>query len=97
MEELLRQIDTRLGDLLAVYKLLHSVEIEDAKARVLGDGTRKKIYDLCDGQTGVTEIAKALKVAQPTVSNHISVLLDSGLVNANSMNGHKFYIKRLER
>jgi DNA-binding transcriptional ArsR family regulator len=97
MEELLRQLNAKMGDLVALYKLLHTEEINKAKAKVLGTGTKKAVYDFCDGQTGVVEIAKKLNVSQPAVSNHLSDLLQAGLVAVEEREGHRFYQKRLER
>jgi len=97
MEDLLRHLDANVGDILALYKLLHAEEITKAKAGLLGTGTKKGVYDLCDGQTGVGEIAKKLNVTQPAVSNHLSDLLQAGLVAVEEREGRKFYQKRLER
>ena len=49
----------------------------------LADPTRILIlYFLADGPHYVTELAKMLEVSQPTVSRHLKVLRDRGLVTA---------------
>lgn len=96
-EDTLATINEKLGDLLALYKLVHLDQIIEAKTAVLGEGTRKKVYDLCDGATPVTEIAQKLKVTPPAVSQHLAALMDSGLVAVDSSTGKRLYVKRLER
>lgn len=96
-EELLRDIAAKLGDLLSVYKLVHGQEIEAAKSQILAQPTRGKIYELCDGETGVTEMARKLDVSQPSVSQHLALLLQAGLVAVEGPPGRKFYVRRLER
>jgi ArsR family transcriptional regulator, arsenate/arsenite/antimonite-responsive transcriptional repressor len=49
--------------------------------KALADETRQKIMRLCCcNQLSVTEIVEALDVAQPTVSHHLKILKDAGLV-----------------
>ena len=96
-EELLRDIAAKLGDLLSVYKLIHGQDIEAAKSQILAQPTRSKVYDLCDGETSVTEMARKLGVSQPSVSQHRSVLLQAGLVGVEGSPGRRFYVRRLER
>jgi DNA-binding transcriptional ArsR family regulator len=50
-------------------------------AKALADETRQKIMALCCCQKlSVTDIVGALDVAQPTVSHHLRILRDAGLV-----------------
>ena len=50
-------------------------------AKVLGDETRQKIMALCCcKQLSVSEIVAQMGVTQPTVSHHLKVLRDAGLV-----------------
>lgn len=96
MEDLLRQIDSKLGDLLSIYKLLNSDRIEQAKEQFLGDGTRKAVYDACDGQTSGKDIAEKLGVTPAAVSQHLASLAQAGLVCKESFEGKKYYVKKLE-
>lgn len=96
-EDTLATIDEKLGDLLALYKLLHFEDVEAAKARLLGDGRRKEVYELCDGKTTVGEIADELGVTSPAVSQHLAALTEAGLVGSASSTGKRLYVKRLER
>ena len=52
-------------------------------AKALADETRQKIMAMCCCQTvSVGEIVDALDVAQPTVSHHLKVLKNAGLVRS---------------
>ena len=52
-------------------------------AKALADDTRQKIMSLCCcKQLSVSEIVDALEVAQPTVSHHLKILKNAGLVSA---------------
>ena len=52
-------------------------------AKAIADETRQKIMELCCCQQfSVNEIADLIEVAQPTVSHHLKVLRQAGLVKA---------------
>jgi ArsR family transcriptional regulator, arsenate/arsenite/antimonite-responsive transcriptional repressor len=62
-------------------------------AKALADETRQKIMNLCCCQSlTVTEIVEALGgVSQPTVSHHLAILRDAGLVHIRSEGKRTFY------
>ena len=61
-------------------------------AKALADETRQKIMKLCCcGWISVTEIVDQLNVTQPTVSHHLAILRDSGLVNVRHEGKQTFY------
>ncbi|MGC1379174.1 MAG: metalloregulator ArsR/SmtB family transcription factor [Anaerolineales bacterium] len=61
-------------------------------AKALADETRQKIMKLCCcGWVSVTEIVDQLNVTQPTVSHHLAILRDSGLVNVRHEGKQTFY------
>ncbi|HHS97964.1 MAG TPA: ArsR family transcriptional regulator [Chloroflexi bacterium] len=58
----------------------------------LGDPKRVLIlYLLADGPCNVSELTEALKVSQPTVSHHLKVLRDRGLVRAEREGTSVYY------
>jgi DNA-binding transcriptional ArsR family regulator len=62
---------------------------------VLAEPTRRRILDRLRGAEGsVGELVEALGVAQPTVSKHLRVLRDAGLVSSRVAAQHRIY--RLE-
>ncbi len=67
-------------------------------AKALADETRQKIMALCCcQQLSVNEIVEALDVAQPTVSHHLKILKDAGLVRVKRNGKQVFYTLNQER
>ena len=61
-------------------------------AKALADETRQKIMNLvCCQWLSVNEIVEKLDVSQPTVSHHLAVLRDTGLVNIREEGKQTFY------
>jgi len=61
-------------------------------ARALADETRQEIMQLCCCEwLSVKEIVDALRVTQPTVSHHLAVLREAGLVSARPQGRQTFY------
>ena len=67
---------------------METYELLDA----LGDGTRRAVLEtLRDGPKPVVEIARALPVSRPAVSQHLKVLKDAGLVRADPDGTRRLY------
>jgi ArsR family transcriptional regulator len=62
-------------------------------AKALADDTRQKIMSLtCCRWVSVTQIVEELgQVSQPTVSHHLAVLREAGLVKVRSQGKQSFY------
>lgn len=68
---------------------------------VIADGTRREILQVLldrsaagsdsDGDMSVGEIVAALEISQPTVSKHLKVLRDAGLVTVRDQGQHRYY------
>ena len=68
------------------------LELKAKLFRGFGDVTRLAILEsVSDGEKTVTEIAKQLKQNQPNVSNHLSCLLECGLVKSRKDGKNRFY------
>ena len=93
-----QRIETKrlLEKILCVLKLANSKAILQEKDKILGNGTRRRIYELCDGKHTVGDIALELETTQPNVSYHLSSLLESGLVLFDELAGKRYYFKSLE-
>ena len=73
-----------------------SQPVEFAKA--LADDTRQKIMGLvCCQWLSVNEIVEQLNVTQPTVSHHLAILREAGLVQAREEGKQTFYTLNQER
>lgn len=90
------EIKQLLQKILSVLKLANAESLNKAKEAVLKNETKKKIYELCDGKHTVGDIASELKATQPNVSQHLSSLLEFGLVLYDEKGGKKYYFKSLE-
>jgi ArsR family transcriptional regulator len=67
-----------------------SASVEFAKA--IADSTRQKIMKFCCCEwRSVTEIADKMGVTQPTVSHHLAILREAGLVDVHPEGKQTFY------
>ena len=67
-------------------------------AKALSDDTRQKIMMLCCCQElSVNDIVAASDVAQPTVSHHLKILRNAGLVSAKRRGKQVLYTLNQER
>ena len=67
-------------------------------AKALADETRQKIMQLvCCQWLSVNEIVEQLNVTQPTVSHHLALLRETGLVNVREEGKQTFYSLNQER
>lgn len=62
-------------------------------AKALADETRQKIMRLCCCEwISVNDIVAKMNVAQPTVSHHLAILREVGLVNVREEGRQTFYM-----
>jgi len=67
-------------------------------AKAIADETRQKIMNLvCCKSLSVNDIVEKLDVTQPTVSHHLAILRDAGLVNIREEGKQTFYSLNQER
>jgi ArsR family transcriptional regulator len=67
-------------------------------AKALADETRQKIMALCCCQEiSVNDIVSQLDVAQPTVSHHLKILRQAGLVRATRRGKEIYYSLNQDR
>ena len=95
LEDIRRLINSQLN----LWKLLHSKEIEEARAEILKLDIRRKIFDLSDNKRTVTQIAQesfkgeSLDKTLPKVSYHLAILEEYGLVEHRDDKGQRYYFK----
>lgn len=67
-------------------------------AKAIADETRQKIMQIvCCNWLSVGEIVEKLDVSQPTVSHHLAILREAGLVNVREEGKQTFYSLNQER
>lgn len=88
------------SDLVPVRKVRDAAFVSD-RLRVLAEPTRVHILiQLLSAPSSVMEIARALRVSQPTVSGHLKILRDAGLVQTKRFGARLVLVasrKRVER
>lgn len=61
-------------------------------AKAIADATRQQIMKLCCCEwVSVTEITERMNVSQPTVSHHLAILREAGLVDIRADGRQTFY------
>ncbi|MIL10130.1 ArsR family transcriptional regulator [Salmonella enterica subsp. enterica] len=63
----------------------------DAFAAISDPHRRQLLEELRDGPKSVNELAAGLPVSRPAVSQHLKVLLDTGLVTARAEGTKRLY------
>ncbi|UCD43562.1 MAG: winged helix-turn-helix transcriptional regulator [Chloroflexota bacterium] len=72
----------------AEFNKTNSVEF----AKALADPTRQEIMSLiCCRELSVGDIVEAVGVSQPTVSHHLAILKEAGLVTIRNEGKHAYY------
>ena len=67
-------------------------------AKALADETRQEIMRICCcARLSVNEIVAKIGVSQPTVSHHLKILRDAGLVHAERQGKEIFYTLNQEK
>lgn len=67
-------------------------------AKAIADQTRQKIMSLCCCTSlSVNEIVEKTNVSQPTVSHHLAILREAGLVDARPDGKQTYYTLNQER
>ncbi len=67
-------------------------------AKAIADATRQKIMsECCCCWLSVNEIVEKLDVTQPTVSHHLAILREAGLVNVREEGKQTYYSLNQER
>lgn len=61
--------------------------------KALGDDSRRKILEILGdkGSSSSGDIAKNFNISQPTISNHLRILKEAGLVNEKKVKQSRIY------
>lgn len=88
------------SELLPVRKVRDAAFVSD-RLRVLAEPTRVHILiQLFSAPSGVMELARALRMSQPTVSGHLKILRDAGLIKPRRFGARTVMVpsrRRIER
>lgn len=88
------------SDLMPVRKVRDAAFVSD-RLRVLAEPTRVHILiQLLSAPSGVMDVARSLRMSQPTVSGHLKILRDAGLIQPRRFGTRTVMVasrKRIER
>jgi ArsR family transcriptional regulator len=88
------------SDLMPIRRVRDAAFVAD-RLRVLAEPTRVRILlELLSKPSGVMDLARYARVSQPTVSGHLKVLREAGLVQPQRFGGRSVFVasrKRIER
>jgi len=89
-------VPTTVHALTGIYLVLHIQEVPTA-FELLAEPNRRRILDLLrGGDRSVGELVDALDLAQPSVSKHLRVLREAGLVRVRPDAQRRWYQLRVE-
>lgn len=87
----LEDISGKLDTLILLSKVGQKKELALLKDQILGRSkVRRKLYDLCNGELTINEIARLLNQKLPNISVEISYLEDSGLIIIKRIGKNKY-------
>jgi len=90
----LHRIEDRLQEIAEILRVGHKEAIEATQRKAIaGSPLRKKIYNLCDGNRSVSEIARILDKSIQQISNNIALLQSAGLIEEVRRGKEKCYVK----
>jgi DNA-binding transcriptional ArsR family regulator len=85
------------SDLLPIRKLRDAAFVAD-RLRVLSESTRAHILiQLLSAPSSVMELSRALRISQPTVSGHIKVLREAGLIQKRRLGSRSVFVASMKR
>ncbi|MFA4946337.1 MAG: helix-turn-helix domain-containing protein [Candidatus Micrarchaeia archaeon] len=90
LQALLR-IEHRLEDMGALLRLGQRGQIEQIKQEFLSSGVRKSVYELCNGNCSVNEMAAKLHKKGPNISRALGELEAAGLIRQIRAGRHVSY------
>lgn len=94
MNNNLEDISTKLDKLISLFEISRKQEIEDFKKKLLGRSKIKNgVYELCDGNRTVNDIARVMDKSIQHTSIVLSELEKAGLVKPKTVGRKKYYIR----
>jgi len=66
--------------------------------KAIGDERRRKILSILgENETNAGDIARKFKISQPTVSNHLKILREAGLIKERKVKQNRIYSLNRQR
>lgn len=84
------QLGKKLDQIIGLLKILAKKDIDELKKVAFSTGTKRRIYELCDGETEILEIAKKAEVTRQYLHATLSELEESGFVTINQRGRNRY-------
>jgi DNA-binding transcriptional ArsR family regulator len=89
----LHNIEDRLVEITQILKAQSHETLEANKKKLLGSPLRKKIYEKCDGNRTVGQLARIVGKSLQQISNNLTLLENAGLIKVTRRGKEKYYIR----
>lgn len=90
----LEEISYKLDRLIDLKQISLKEQTTLLKSKTLGKSDlRKQVYDLCDGNRSVGQLAEVLAKSIVRVSQELAILEEAGLVKSKKIGKEKYYEK----
>jgi len=93
--ENIAEISRKLDHVVALLKVIARKELKDVKKSILSTSKKERIYELCDGKTDTTKIAKMVRVSGVYVRLTLKEFQDAGLILIKRTRGKTYPEKML--
>jgi Mn-dependent DtxR family transcriptional regulator len=89
---LLKRMQHTLDDIRSILVLSNQEKLTDAKKKLLKEGSvKRQIYELCDGNKTIQDIAAAIQKSTDYVSSYMTILRREGLIRTVEREGRQVY------
>ncbi len=75
-----RNLEEMFAEFLKIYKFVNHTQVMEAINAELNDDTKKKVYELSDGDRSTRDIQKVVGVTPPTITGYWKQWALKGLV-----------------
>lgn len=87
----LEDISGKIDTMILLSKMGQEKELGLLKDQILGrSNIRRRIYELCEGELTINEIANKINQKLPNVSTEINYLVESGLIRIKKIGSKKY-------
>jgi len=89
----IKELGKKLDQIIALLKIMARKDIESSKRSILSTLKKEQIFNLCDGSTEMSEIAKKVGVSGEYVRLTIKELEDAGFVTIKQSGNKRYPLK----
>jgi len=91
-DDAIYKIQRELEELKSIIVILNQEKLEKKKNDLIPkDSVKKQIYDLCDGQNSITDIAKEMNKSNQYIGSYLSRLRREGLIRKIEKEGEIYH------